>query len=512
MQLIHHFLERSADLYPEKTALIHENTRASYTQINSQANILARHLLDRGVTHGDRVVLLMENCPEYVTGYYGILKAGAVAVPLNTGLKPDCLQDLLQDIEPTILISSSRFERVLGNIDLNDSTIRELILKDPHSEWSSTITTTPWENLISSDSSPNPVIPISDSNLANIIFTSGSTGKLKGVMLSHLNMVANTQSICQYLNLTADDIQMVVLPFFYVMGKSLLNTHFAVGGTVVINNKFAFTASVLNQMVEERVTGFSGVPSTYAFLLNRSPLTKYRDRLDSLRYCSQAGGHMSRTTKMELRESLPTHTQIYIMYGATEASARLSYLDPDKFTDKIDSIGKAIPGVNLRVLDKSGEAVEAGEIGELVASGPNIMQGYWRDHEATAKVLDNGTYHTGDMAYQDDEGFFYLVGRNDDMIKTGGHRVNPLEIEDTLMDSGLLMEAVVLGVPDKLLGRRLAALVTPKNLECDEKEILRYCALKLPKHKVPGTIKLTRNIPKSETGKIDRARCRLEMK
>jgi acyl-CoA synthetase (AMP-forming)/AMP-acid ligase II len=291
------------------------------------------------------------------------------------------------------------------------------------------------------------------------------------------------------------------------MGKSLLNTHFAVGGTVVINNKFAFPASVVKQMVEEHITGFSGVPSTYAYLLHRSPLTAYRDRLSSLRYCSQAGGHMSKAIKEGLRKALPEHTQIFIMYGATEVAARLSYLEPERFEDKMDSIGKAIPGVTFRLLDEKGKEVRKGQVGELVASGDNIMQGYWKDPEMTAKALDRSGYHTGDLCYQDEEGFFFLVGRKDNLVKVGGHRINPLEIEDVLMGTGFLMEATVLGLPDELLGQRLVALVAPKNEDCDSRVILSLCASKLPRHKVPSEVKFTRSLPKNASGKIDSVKC-----
>jgi acyl-CoA synthetase (AMP-forming)/AMP-acid ligase II len=343
----------------------------------------------------------------------------------------------------------------------------------------------------------NPKIEVLEKDLASIIYTSGSTGSPKGVMLTHRNIVSNTLSICQYLQLTQNDIQMVVLPFYYVMGKSLLNTLFAVGGSVVINNKFAFPATVLNDMVSEGVTGFSGVPSHYAFLLHRSPITAYREKLTSLRYCSQAGGHMSRTIKMELRESLPKHTDIYIMYGATEAAARLSYLEPDRFEDKMDSIGKAIPGIYLRVLDEKGRNVPIGQTGELVASGDNIMVGYWKDPEMSAMVLDTKGYHTGDLCYQDEEGFFYLVGRKDNILKVGGYRINILEVEDTLMGTGFLIEANVFGIPDELLGQRLVALVVPRNEDCKSEVILNRCASKLPRYKVPSEINFVRSLPKS---------------
>jgi acyl-CoA synthetase (AMP-forming)/AMP-acid ligase II len=300
---------------------------------------------------------------------------------------------------------------------------------------------------------------------------------------------------------------MVVLPFFYVMGKSLLNTHFAVGGTVVINNKFAYPASVIKQMVEEHVTGFSGVPSTYAYLLHRSPLAVNRDTLSTLRYCTQAGGHMSRKIKEELRQVLPAHTKIYIMYGATEASARLTYLEPEHFNEKIGSIGKAIPGVDLRVLNVNGREVSIGRIGELVASGPNIMQGYWKDTKTTAKLLDQNGYHTGDLGYQDEEGHFYVVGRKDNLLKVGGHRINPQEIEDTLMETGLVTETIVLGVPDDLLGHKLIAVGVSKNGDCTVNHLLSQCAQKLPKYKLPHDVKLVKALPKSSSGKIDQIKC-----
>jgi len=275
----------------------------------------------------------------------------------------------------------------------------------------------------------------------------------------------------------------------------------------VINNKFAFPAAVLNEMVAEHVTGFSGVPSTYAYLLHRSPLSSYREKLVSLRYCSQAGGHMAKSVKEGLQKVLPAHTQIYIMYGATEASARLSYLPPEHFKEKMDSIGKAIPGVSLRILSPSGEEVPPGEIGELVAAGENIMLGYWRDPEGSEKVLCSGWYYTGDQAYQDEDGFFYVVGRKDDLLKVGGHRINPQEIEDVLMESGMVVEAAIIGVQDDLLGNRLIAFIAPRNGEFNEKSILEYCFERLPKFKIPGEVKIVRELPKNANGKIKRSDC-----
>ena len=506
--LIHHFLEKSACLYPAKVALVHEDIRATYAEINAGANRLAHWLVDQGIQQGERVVLLLENSLEYVISYYGSLKAGAVVVPLSSDLKPEGLKSLLKELEPKIIISSSKFEKHLRAIELKQFSPYALILQNPILTWSSVgCSVFKWEELIPGEDLTNPNLSISEKNTASIIYTSGSAGRPKGEMLSHNNIVSNTLSICQYLQLAEDDIQAVVLPFYYVMGKSLLNTHFAVSGRVVINNKFAFPASVLNSMVEEEVTGFSGVPSTYAHLLHRSPIKKYCGKLTSLRYCSQAGGHMSRATKEELRRTLPPHTDIYIMYGATEASARLSYLSPNKFKEKMDSIGKAIPGVSLKVIDGKAGDLPPGEIGELVASGDNIMQGYWRDQEATARVLDERGYRTGDLAYRDKEGYFFIVGRKDHLLKVGGRRINPIEVEDVLMGSGHVTETVVLGIDDQLLGHKLVALIALKNNHCSSSELLKHCAKNLPKYKLPSEIKLVPRLPHNTSGKVDRSKC-----
>lgn len=541
--LIHNFLENSAAKSPDKVAVIHEKTRATYGQIDADANRLAAFLADRGVAIGDRVVIMLENSLAYITAYYAVLKAGAAAVPLSTDLKPDGLNPLLAELEPAALVSSTRFERLLQASDLTVPGLDTLILDNPKFNWGKhPIRVFSFQQIINPSKDRKNQIPAQDqggteiqpagiqkyvedleggantdsgakavfvsaSDLANIIYTSGSTGKAKGVMLTHANIAANVASICKYLRLSDSDIQMVVLPFFYVMGKSLLNTIFAAGGTLVINNKFAFPAAVVNQMIEERVTLFSGVPSTYAYLLHRSPLARNKNQLDNLRMVTQAGGHMARSVKTALWEALPDHTRICIMYGATEASARLTWLDPDWFERKIDSIGRAIPDVSVRILDAQGREVAPGKKGEVVAGGANIMQGYWKDPQSTAEVLDGNGYHTGDIGWKDEDGFIFLESRRDDLLKVGGHRINPREVEDALLATGLTVEAAVIGLPDDLLGHRLSALVVPLNGESVPDAVLEKCASLLPRYKMPSDLRFVRALPKNANGKVDRKRC-----
>ena len=504
--LIHQFLENSSKRFPDKVALVHEEVRATYAQINAQANQLAGFLAQQGVTPGDRVVLLLENSLEYVVAYYGTLKAGAVAVPLNTELKPDGMLPLLKELEAQVLLSQRKFERLLRQIDFAETAIRTVLIKNPKLDLKQDITVLNWDDQIADNDCTDFNLDIQPEQLGSIIYTSGSTGRPKGAMLSHGNIVANVKSICQYLNLTDEDIQMVVQPFFYVMGKSLLNTHVAVGGRVIINNKFAYPATVIQQMITEKVTGFSGVPSTYAHLLHQSPLAASRDELSSLRYCSQAGGHMAATNKLKLMEILPEKTALVVMYGATEASARLAYVEPEKLSGKIDSIGKGIPGVTLKVLDTKGNEVPIGDVGELVATGANIMQGYWNNESATVEALSTHGYHTGDLAYCDEDGYFFVVGRKDNQLKVSGHRINTQEIEDVIVASGLAVDVVVLGIPDPLLENRLVAVVVATS-DAESKAITAFCAKRLPTYKLPQAVVFVDSLPKSASGKIDRKRC-----
>lgn len=503
---VHQFLENSARIYPDKVAYIQDAVKATYKQINAQADKLACLLVNNGVEVGDRIVMLLPNCLEYVVSYYGILKSGGIAVPLNMETKIDALAPLLADLRPKAIIHVSRLEKTLQTLPMPG--FQPFLISVARQRELPADKTGYLLCEITGDDKLNAQLPSFPSTaLASIIYTSGSTGAPKGVMLSHRNIVANTSSIVEYLSLTSLDVQMVVLPFFYVMGKSLLNTHFAVGGTVVVNNKFAYPATILDQMVTEGVTGFSGVPSTYAHLLYRSPLRAYREKLTALRYVTQAGGHMACTVKEELLDTLPQHTQLFIMYGATEAAARLTYVEPERLREKLESIGKPIPGVSMQVLDEAGNKLAISQVGELVASGSNIMQGYWHDTEGTLNVLDAAGYHTGDLGYSDSDGYFYVVGRKDAIVKVGGHRVNPQEIEDSIIESGLLVEGTVLAVPDDLLGNRLVALAVPKSADTTANDILSFCATRLPRHKIPTSVVFCRILPKNANSKIDRQGC-----
>jgi acyl-CoA synthetase (AMP-forming)/AMP-acid ligase II len=504
--LVHDLLARSAQRRPESLLVADDANPASYGEIDEGANRIASVLADQGVRRGDRVGLIADNSRDYLDAYFGILKTGGVVVSLSTALDANSHGSLLRDCGARGLVCGPRQGRTMtGLVDLPGL---EFVL-GPVAESGGDRTRHGSCRLVdmsaamtATDARPRAVRVV-DLDRAAIVYTSGSTGRPRGAVLRHVNIVANTRSIVSYLGLTADDRGFVVLPFHYVYGMSLLNTHVAVGGRLIIENRFLYPQKALDRLEREEATGLAGVPSTFAILLNKSNLASRT--LPSLRYVTQAGGAMAPELTRRLIAALPGK-RIFVMYGATEASARLSYLDPAELPRKVGSIGKAIPEVELRVLRDDGTEAAVGETGELVARGPNIMEGYWNDPQETAAVLDAHGYHTGDLGRRDEEGFLYVVGRKREMIKSGAHRISPKEIEEILVEHPGVDEGAVIGLPDEILGEAIVAFVTlrPESEDSQPEAILDWCRRRLPPYKVPERIRVLAEFPRNASGKIDK--------
>jgi len=506
--LVHHFVERAARERPAHAFLIEGNETTTYAALDHAAEQMARGLLARGVERGDRVGLLAPNSRFYVQAYFAILEVGAVVVPLNTGTTAEVLAQTLVDCDARVLIAATRTAKLVSGIVAAASTLRLVIMDGPlpaaqaAAAESSRIDRLTVAELGDGDAAALAARKraVIDLDLASIIYTSGSTGRPRGAMLSHRNIVANVSSIVTYLELTPSDRVLAILPFYYVYGMSVLNTHAAVGATVVIENRFAYPNVALDTLEAQACTGFSGVPSTYSILLNRSNLRERR--LEHLRYVTQAGGAMSPDVTRRLMEALPRQ-RIFIMYGATEASARLTYLPPEDLARKLGSVGKAIPNVDVRVLRVDGSEAAPGELGEIVARGSNIMRGYWGDPEETARVLDDAGYHTGDLARRDEDGYLFIEGRKSDMIKVGAHRVSAKTVEEAILGFAEVEEAAVIGVPDEILIEALRAFVVFRDpTTVNVRALEQHLARKLPTYAVPTDFQICAELPKNESGKI----------
>ncbi|MBN1636120.1 MAG: acyl--CoA ligase [Deltaproteobacteria bacterium] len=494
-ELVHHFLDHSAERFPDKKAVFHGEESATYAEIVQAANRLANLLKEEGLKKSDRVLMAMENSIASIISYYAIIKAGGVVVEVPDKSTQSEVSYFINDCKPRIGIFSKASARRLDGISIPMIITPAMEFANPNGryiEWDKA------NQLPATD----PAIEIKDNELVSIVYTSGSTGKPKGVMLSNRNISSNTSSIISYLGITSADRIMVVLPFYYVYGKSLLNPHFKVGGSLVINNRFAFPNVVVDEMQNKEVSGFAGVPSTFAILLNRSIFPK--TRIPTLRYVTQAGGSMAPALTARLMEVLQG-TDLYIMYGATEASPRLTYVPPGRLKDKLGSIGIPIPDVSISIKDEHGKELPPGVEGNICATGPNIMQGYWGDEQETGKVIKPWGLITGDIGYKDEEGYFYTTGRKKEMLKVGGERISPKEIEDVLIESKLVHETAVIGRPDDFLYEVPEAFIVPIDPKTfDLEDVKTYTKQRLSVHKHPKYWHIVKSMPKKSSGKIDK--------
>jgi long-chain acyl-CoA synthetase len=504
--LLQDLLERAAAAHGDQPAAIDSRRTATYSDVDREANRVAHLLRSNGVGRGDRVLLALENSIAFIACYFGILKAEAVVVPMAPGPQNDRLEAAVADCTPAAAIVDRPTFEILRSKGVAGRLRATFVTSSngPAGDGAAMDI----ETAVAGCPDSRPSSSAIDIDLAAIIYTSGSTGAPRGVMLSHLNFVANARSIVGYLRLEPNDRVMAVLPFHYVYGLSLLHTHVMVGGTVVIENGFLFPNLVLKKMAHHEVTGFAGVPSSFAILLRRSAIAT--TVLPHLRYVTQAGGPMPPALVREWRAVMPA-VPLVVMYGATEAAARLTYLDPAELDARVGSVGRPIPNVEIAILRDDGRRAAPGEVGELVARGSNISTGYWNSPVETGERFTALGYHTGDLGYADADGFIYLVARKHDMLKVGAHRVGVREIEDVVYEHPDVHEAAIVGIEHALLGEAPAAFVAPRDASTlTPDEIIRFCRGRLPEHKVPVRVTIVRELPKNASGKIDRLALRDE--
>ena len=447
---------------------------------------VASWLEANGVQRGDRVASIAPNGADAAAVLFGAMLAGATVVPLPASDPAPRLGRMVARARPTAIFAEGRAA----------TTAKELapearVFGKAEIDAASPASATPAE--------------VAPADPALVLFTSGSTGEPRGVVISHENIVANTTSILASLPILETDRMMAVLPFYYSFGASVLFTHVRAGACIVVNNQFMFADRVLEEMVREDGTSFAGVPSTYQLLLRRSSLPKMT--FPHLRYVQQAGGRLPPTFVRELAERLPT-TEIWLMYGQTEATARLSCLDPKRLSDKAHTIGRPIPGVTLEIVRADGSPAPPGEVGELVARGKNIALGYLDEPEATAETFVGGALRTGDLGKMDEDGFFVLVDRAKDFLKCAGYRVAMKEIEDVLVAFPGTVEAAVVGIPDELQGEAVQAFVVHPGGDAARADFDAYCRKALLPHLQPRVTLFVDALPKTAAGKLAQATLR----
>jgi amino acid adenylation domain-containing protein len=496
--LVQDFLQNSTERFPDKTALVCDGQRFTYAEVKARANRLAHALVVHGVQRGDRVAVYLPNSVEAVAAIFAILKAAGTFVVVNPTTKRDKLTYILNNCQATALFTSDRNASLATEVHAAVPSLRFTVLSGKRAA-----TTAgkgafyAFDDLLAVYPATCPACPTIDQDLACLIYTSGSTGEPKGVMSGHNNVVFASGSIIQYLENRPDDIVINVLPFSFDYGLYQLLMVFRFGGTLVLERSFAYPAAVLKKMEAERVTGFPGVPTIFAILLQMD-LSPYD--LSSLRYLTNTAAALPPSHIQALREKFPWAT-LYSMYGQTECKRTL-YLPPDQLDKRPGSVGIAIPGTEVWIEDEKEQRVGPGVIGELVVRGSHVMRGYWEDPEATAERYRPGptpgerVLYSDDLFKMDDEGYFYFVARKDDIIKSRGEKVSPKEVENVLYGIEGVVEAAVIGVPDPILGEAIKAFIVLDSAELSEADILRHCRANLEDLMVPKYVEFCSELPK----------------
>jgi long-chain acyl-CoA synthetase len=499
-----------AERTPDATAVGSPAGWLTYRQLAERTAWLAGHLEERGVKPGDRVLVALANAPSSVAVSLAIQWLGACAVEVNREWGAAALAVIAAQIEARHAVIDARDTLLWGPIaaetGLTDVWVVQGI-RPSERVWAALngLARTwlrPDGTLEAAGSRGAP--PVRDVKApALLLYTSGSTGIPRGVLQTHANIAANTRSICDYLELSAHDRAMAILPLCYCYGKSVLQTHLMVGGSVFFDHRFMYPRLVLEAIGQEHCTGFAGVPLTFELIERQvDPRTI---AMPSLRYLTQAGGAMSLSTTRWVREAFAP-ARLFVMYGQTEATARLSYLPPERGEEKAGSIGRAIPGVELEVVDASGAAAQVNQEGHLVARGANVTPGYFRAPEETAEILRDGWLWTGDLARKDEQGFFFLTGRAKDVLKIDGHRVSAAEIEQRLSAHPDVVEAAVVREREPVRGEMAVAFVVMRAAATlSEADLRRYCRQYLPPYKVPSVVRFVEALPRTSVGKVAKA-------
>lgn len=489
MSHVFSFLQESARAFPEKVFVTDKGSAHTYSDIYRQALFLAGFLFRSGVQTGDRILIYLDNSAGYVIAYFAVMLLNAIAVPLNKNLAAETVRHIAAETEPFRIVTNSiykkRFEEGLAGFADHFIVDLDNLPGEEHTTGSELA-----ERLSGDDELP-----------ALILYTSGTTKMPKGVTLTHKNLTANTEAIIVYLGLTEKDSLVAVVDFSYSYGNSLLLTHTKAGGKIIIENRSAYPIKVIEQLEASRASGFSTVGSYLSILLKQGALRPHH--LQRLRYITFAGESTSSADLIKLKE-MAEHLKIFTMYGQTEATARLSYLEPDLLFEKTGSVGKGVQGVVLRVVTEDGTEVQPGEIGEIVASGDSIMKGYWNNEAATKEVIKNGWLHTGDLAVTDEDGYIYVKGRKDDIIKHLGHRISPVEIEAVINCCEGVLESAVVGAVDQGRTQIIAFVVTENNaLSVDALDA--HLKKLLPGFKRPHQYAFIDKLPRTSNGKIKRS-------
>ena len=488
---IRELLELRAKESPNKTFLFSEadGRQFTYAEFDDSVDATARLLSSHGIIKGDVVSLLMPNCPEYIIAYFACWKLGALAGPVNSLLKAHETTFVVNNSEAKAILLNSEFRERIENIRGELPHLKSVIKFDDVAEAT--------REFRSGEIAP---VSIDKDDDAIIIYTSGTTGKPKGCLLTHGNVIANARQISQWLTFTPRDRLLTIMPLFHMNAVSVTTmSALYAGGSTVVSPRFS-ASKFWNIISDYEITSFGSVATMLSMLLNT-----YLDgvpgglKTDQLRFAMCGSAPVPAEVMKEFEETF--NCPVIEGYGLSESTCRSTFNPPDE-RRRPGSCGLAI-GNEMKVFDESDDEVADGELGEIVLRGDNVLKGYYKNPEATAEAFHNGWFHTGDIGYRDQDGFFYIVDRKSDMIIRGGENIYPREIDEILYQHPAVAAAATIGIPDPLYGEEVAAFVVLKDgLKVSEEELISYCTIRLADYKCPKSVRIVKDIPKGPTGKL----------
>jgi acyl-CoA synthetase (AMP-forming)/AMP-acid ligase II/ABC-type proline/glycine betaine transport system permease subunit len=501
--IVRDYLEKQAKERPTKPAILFKEEKITFSDLNSLSNRLANRLLNAGVKKGDRVVLLFQNCPEFCVAYFAILKIGGIVVVLDFRLSPAEMEPIFQEAEVTAIVTNVRQKVFIDRARKTVPTLQHIVVTGAEGEdirdWHS------YEEIIEKESSERISIPLSEEDESIYLYTSGTTGRSKGVVLTNDHLTYFPETIHRALPISHQDTFGIILPISHIAGAAVLNLMAESGMSVSIVDEMT-PKKILDAIQNHRISVTCAVPPIFQLILNVPHWERYD--CSSLKIAAMMGTVVPESLMKEFAERY-SHLHAIQGYGATETSPLLTLTHLEDAQRKMASAGKIAPRVEMKIVGRDGGELEVGKIGEIVARGPQIMKGYFKDLKATAKKIKEGWYYTGDLGRLDEDDYLYVLGRTDDMVITGGLNVYPSEVETVLVNHPKVQEAAVVGIPDSRRGQILRANVVLKHGEtATHREILSFCKERLASFKMPRQLEFKDSLPKSRTGKISKRQLR----
>jgi len=495
MQVIPAMLERAAGEHPENAAIVFEDATMTYAELNKSVNRLTDGLINLGVQTGDRIMVQLVNGPEIIMAHYAIIRAGAIAVPLNVMYVAHEIQYIGEDTAANVVILDSRFLHLLDEVRENLPDLKRVIVVGD----SVPPAAQRFKDLISGSANTHHAADVALDDVVSIIYTSGTTGRPKGATQTHRSILSNVASLCDLNQFHSDDRLLCALPLFnnFALNVVMMSALFT-GASLIVIDRFE-AAKVLNHITRHQATYFAGTPTMFVYLLQAYDATRHD--LGALRVVNSGGAHCPAALLKEVEETF----EVVHMdgYGQTEGCG-FTTLNPLQGVRKPESVGTPVANVRVKIVDDNDRELPADEVGEIVEKGDVFsIHGYWQRPEINKEVYRNDWFHSGDLGYLDSDGYLYVVDRKQDLIITGGANIYPVEIEEVLYTHPAVALAAVIGIPDDVKGELAKAyIVLKENMTATEKEIIDFVRGKIAKFKAPRMVEFMESLPQGPTGKI----------